>query len=208
MTNQGKKEQFAASGYNADYYCVDDRDNTIGMPCSTPCVDITAGASSCMQSCSFPILGVATNYISQDTSCQDVYDHAPVARCHMNCLYGGFPSSYTCSSPEGNDINVKGTSTNAYGFNVEDQCLFGQLWEFSCSSNNIVVEKVTCPNGCSNGACTILDCIIPGDTLPICNGIDRTELGNLAQQWMDNPTSQLRTDLGTAAQNWMDNGGP
>lgn len=53
-------------------------------------------------------------------------------------------------------------------------------------------------------------CSIYGDTYPDCNGIDRTELGLVAQEWINagGPSGTLRDNLGLAAQDWMNRGGP
>jgi len=54
----------------------------------------------------------------------------------------------------------------------------------------------------------VAGCAIYGDTAPACDGIDRTELGAVAQEWMGDPTSSRRTNLGIAAQDWINAGGP
>ena len=83
-------------------------------------------------------------------------------------------------------------------------------YDITTNPNIMAQKEVHCPGGCSGGvclACTTSGCPTYGDTYPACNGIDRTELGNVAQGWMGNPTSDLRTKLGNAAQNWMSRGG-
>jgi hypothetical protein len=63
-------------------------------------------------------------------------------------------------------------------------------WE-SCSSS-IYIENLE-PY--------VPSCSIPGDTPPTCDGVDRTELGNVISGWISD--SYTREELGEAIQSWV-----
>lgn len=155
---QGKKFGYAGPDpYNTPDDCVVGRKANIdsGYICAGPCVIASSSMVSCVKSCN-PASGLtAGKYTwmgSWDETCPGMYGQGGTRKCLMDCLYGGTPN-YGCSSTDGNDIYTKGTSTNNYGFTIEDQCLYGSLHEYFCGPLSIDMAYITCENGCSNGVC-------------------------------------------------------
>jgi hypothetical protein len=62
----------------------------------------------------------------------------------------------TCSDSDGgNSVFTKGVTTTNYGLRNEDVCTSeNSLIEYYCVEENITSYDFTCPEGCSNGACT------------------------------------------------------
>lgn len=89
----------------------------------------------------------------------------------------------------------------------------------SCGTTPSITTSDTFANGCTGGtAGTCLPCYTYGDgfggscvkDINTCNnGVGRTELGCVAQEWINaGGTDTLRRYLGDSAQDWINKGGP
>jgi len=124
-------------------------------------------------------------------SCQFNYVNKTEYNCQWGCKDGAClrqtNQSYQCTDSDGgNNIYTKGVCTDAYGSNVADYCdqeaggtKVGGLEEVNCQyvpqgkgdaslqgKTSCIYTSLTCPNGCSKGAC------IPGPTITTCYDSD------------------------------------
>jgi hypothetical protein len=172
--------------------------------CVGPVVSWTPTITSCLDGCnSNPgVCGFYVYSLSENFTCQSAYS-TQTGKCTMDCMYGGLPV-YSCSDSDGLNFYNKGTTTNYYGFSMEDSCSSSSLLtEYYCENNKITNMGISC--GCVNGACDDNSaCTVPADTSP-CDGIvSRDELGKAISYWISGLMS--RTDLGITIQNWVTNG--
>lgn len=111
-----------------------------------------------------------------------------------------------CSDSDmGRVYNIGGTvQVERDGYN--DLCVNSNtLREWYCDNGQAVSEDISCSTDCVGfpGSCIAgtQGCTIPGDTPPSCDGIDRTELGNVISQWLNDDIT--RTQLGQAIHSWI-----